>query len=621
MAKTATRTEVLLGNGAIARGLIEAGCDVLCSYPGTPSSEIVPEAVRFKKEENHPIYIEWSTNEKVAFDNAFAACLTGKRAAVCMKQVGLNVAADSLMSAAYQGVVGGLVVISCDDPGPHSSQTEQDTRLFAYFAKVPVFDPSTPEMARDMIIRAFEYSEEYRTPFIVRPGIRVCHARQAIRLRKPKVLNRKAKFKKDPERWAATPRYRYVLHKELNEKLAKMAVASAEPGEYNHHDAAGRSYPLGIIAGGVPLGNALDILGEFGVHNVPVCSIGAAFPFPLSLVEDFRKRCTKILVLEETDAVIEFFMQNRENVMGRISGHVPSAGELVPEIIYNIMRTALMEAKVKKLPELEMGKIEAAVADMSLPTRKPRLCAGCPHRASFYAIRKAFPKGIYTSDIGCYTLGTNLKAVDTVLDMGSGITMASGFYQAHKQDGQEQPVIATMGDSTFYHSGLPSLLNGVYNDARFILVLLDNDITAMTGMQPTPGLGIRADGSEGKKIPLERAVEGCGVDWIRVIDSYDVTGLIELLKEAYEYAKMPDGGIAVIISRHPCIIKYPPKREHRIEIDEELCNGCGICANVFECPALVQAGKKEKVTIDRRICVDCGVCVVACKEGAMREVQ
>jgi len=374
MTTTANKVEILLGNGAIARGLIEAGCDVLYSYPGTPSSEIVPEAVRFKKAENLPIYIEWSTNEKVAFDNAFAACLTGKRAAVCMKQVGLNVAADSLMSAAYQGVVGGLVVISCDDPGPHSSQTEQDTRLFAHFAKVPVFDPSTPEMARDMVIRAFEISEEFRTPFIIRPTTRVCHARQAIELREPGYLDRKANFIKDVQRWAATPRFRYVLHKELNEKLARMAVASAEPGEYNHHNATKENYPLGIIAGGVPLANALDIMGEFGIESVPICSVGAAFPFPLSLVEDFRKRCKDILVLEETDTVIELFMQNRENVRGRISGHVPSEGELVPEIIYNIMQEALSATGVAKLPELEGENDAQADSLPGLPAPRVVFC-------------------------------------------------------------------------------------------------------------------------------------------------------------------------------------------------------------------------------------------------------
>jgi len=247
------------------------------------------------------------------------------------------------------------------------------------------------------------------------------------------------------------------------------------------------------------------------------------------------------------------------------------------------------------------------------------LCAGCPERAAFFAIKKALPKAIYASDIGCYTLGLNLKAVDTVLDMGAGITLASGFYQAYHQDKKNIAIVATMGDSTFYHSGTVSLLNAVYNNARFILVILDNEITAMTGMQPTPGIGITADGSKGRKIPIRELIKGCGVKWIKTIDPYDIKNLVKLLKEAKKYTQRKDGGIAAIIARHPCIIRYPEVCEDnpvKVEITDD-CNGCNYCIDFFECPALYINEEKNLVEIDRMFCVDCGVCIDVCPKGAI----
>jgi indolepyruvate ferredoxin oxidoreductase alpha subunit len=255
--------------------------------------------------------------------------------------------------------------------------------------------------------------------------------------------------------------------------------------------------------------------------------------------------------------------------------------------------------------------------------RRPTLCAGCPERAAFFAIRRALPKAIYPSDIGCYTLGLNLQAVDTVIDMGAGITLASGFYQAYHQDQNDIPIVATMGDSTFFHSGTSSLLNAVYNNARFILVVLDNEITAMTGMQPTPGIGVTAEGTEGRKIPLEALIEGCGVKWIQTIDPYDVDGMIRLLKEARHYTEKEDGGIAVIVARHPCLIRYQDEAlTERIEVMiTEECNGCRYCVDYFECPALVMNEAENKVEVDRTLCVDCGVCVMVCPRGAIVPVE
>ncbi len=611
---------ILLGNVAIARGIIESGCHVVTSYPGTPSSEIIPAVVMFKKELGLNTYIEWSTNEKVAFDNALAASLTGKRAAVAMKQVGLNVASDSLMSSAYTGVVGGLVIISCDDPGPHSSQTEQDSRFHAMFAKIPVFDPSTPQEAKEMVKAAFELSEEFQLPVLLRPTIRVSHGKQSVRLVAPEILDRAANFVKDPARWAATPRFRLILHTKLNETLSKIQERFEQDTKWNFEIESSRGTSLGIITCSASFVAILDLLEEFDLkEGISILKVGTPYPLPQKKLAEYIKRYNKVLVIEEPDSVIEAQIIDKSKVLGRLSGHIPLQGELSPEVLYEILSKILGELGIAKLKVLSDSKLEKLVENLDLPIRRPTLCAGCPERAAFFAIRKAFPKGIYPSDIGCYTLGLNLGAVDTVLDMGAGITFASGFYQAYHLDNNDIPIIATMGDSTFYHSGTASLLNAVYNNARFILVILDNEITAMTGMQPTPGIGITADGSEGKSIPLEELVRGCGINWMRTIDPYDVKNLISLLKQAREYTQKEDGGIAVVIARHPCLIRYSDvcqEKPVKVEITEE-CNGCMYCIDFFECPALQPDKEADLVRIDRTLCTDCGVCVQACPRGAI----
>ena len=615
-----THEEIFLGNGAIALGLVEAGVQVITSYPGTPSSEILPEVVRLLKSEKLNTYAEWSTNEKVALDNAFAAAVSGKRAACCMKQVGLNVAADSLMSAAYIGTNGGLVIISCDDPGPHSSQTEQDTRLMARFAKVPVLDPSNPEEARQMAGLALNLSEEFKVPVILRPAIRVCHARQALVRGEIPRNGRKASFEKDPGRWAATPRFRFILHGELNRKLKEISLRFDTLAPYNSHNLVeGRRYPLGILAAGVSYAVVKDILSEENREDIPVLKLCAPYPFPERLAGEFMAACDKVLVVEETDTVIEYFLRNREKVLGRLSDHVPSEGELVPEAVYAVIDRTLRSLDLPGLKTSDDGVAAQLVKGLNLPIRKPTLCPGCPHRASFFAIRKARPKAIFTSDIGCYTLGLNLGGVDTCLDMGAGITMASGFYHSFAQDGIDQPIVATIGDSTFYHSGAAGLLNAVYNGARFILVILDNQTTAMTGMQPTPGLGIRADGSKGKKIPLEKVVAGCGVDFIEVIDPYDLKGMGGLIKKASEYVNAPDGGIAVIIARHPCVIAYRQEaipNKVKVTVTDD-CTDCNFCLDRFECPALYKDETIGHTAVNQALCAQCGVCIQICPKGAI----
>ncbi len=615
--------EVLMGNGAIARGLIEGGCDGVFGYPGTPSSEIIPEVVRFKKTFDLPTYTEWSVNEKVAFEAALAFAWSGKRAAVVMKQVGLNVASDPLMSAAYTGTAGGFVIISCDDPGPHSSQTEQDSRVHAMFAKIPVLDPSSPDEARRMTRHAFELSEKYRVPVMVRASIRICHARQWIPFEPAEPTERKAAFKKNPKRWAATPKFRLALHHELNDKLAEIGRSESADPVWNIREGA-QTGPLGIVAGGPSLAHLRDILKERAL-DIPLLAVGMSHPVDHAALDAFAGSYYRVLVLEEPEDAVESQFTDRGSLLGRRSGHVPSAGELTPEKVEAILDRALVDSGLLKAAPADdavaLSELQEAIDSLSLTPRRPTLCAGCPHRASFYAIRKAIPRAIYTSDIGCYTLGINLRAVDTCVDMGAAVSMAAGFSQAYRQDSEKKTVVATIGDSTFFHSGLSGLLSAVYTDARFILVILDNAVTAMTGMQPTPGTGVLADGTPGNAISLEDTVRGTTVEFLEIVDPYDFSRMKEILKKAEEYIHSPDGGVAVIISRAPCLINEKKTRAQwagqRIDVDQAKCEGCGLCVKAFECPALIQDEPKGPVRIDHSLCVDCASCVVACKEEAI----
>lgn len=545
---------VVLGNEAIARGVVESGCHFFAAYPGTPSSEILPAIVRFKKENNLDIYIEWSTNEKVAFENALVASYTGKRAAVAMKQVGLNVATDPLMSAAYIGTMGGFVIISCDDPGPYSSQTEQDTRFLAMFAKVPVFDPASPKEAQEMIPIAFELSEKYQIPVILRPVLRVSHAQQKILFHPIRRIERKAHFVHQPQRWSATPRFRFILHKQLNQKLRNIAEELNGMTHLNFIENDREKATFGIIASGIGYAIARDVLLELGLEKeIPILKIGTPFPLPSERVEAFIEKCEEVLILEETEPVIELQIRDKSKVHGRLDGFIPNEGEMLPEVITQVIVEFCRKLSIPVEETPLSTPLEKLVADLGIPIRRPTLCSGCPHRASFYAIKKAFPDGIFPSDIGCYTLGMNLEAVDTCHDMGAAITFASGLYHAYQQDGKEVPIIATIGDSTFYHSGAPGLLNAVYNGSKFILVILDNSIVAMTGMQPTPESGITADGHPGRALSIEELVKGCGVEYLRVVNPYDLQGMIRELRKAYRYTKSPEGRVAVLIARYPCI--------------------------------------------------------------------
>ncbi|MFZ2447887.1 MAG: thiamine pyrophosphate-dependent enzyme [Syntrophobacteraceae bacterium] len=608
--------KILLGNEAIALGLAESGCTVAASYPGTPASEILGALARIRTENGLKLHLEWSINEKVAYEVALANSYTGARSAAVMKQVGLNVAADPLMSSAYTGVKGGFILISADDPGPHSSQTEQDSRFYAVMAKVPVLDPVSPADAREMAAAAYMLSERYEIPVMLRPTTRVCHARQDI---ETGPVARKAAFplfEKNPPRWAATPKFRLILHRELNDKIRKIS----EDGEFLPRllnaarlpspDAPG---PVCIVGSGAVVTYLQEVLTDLGLwDSVPVYRVMMPYPLSKNFTEDLFARYGRILVIEETDPVIELQFQDRVKVVGRLSGDVPSAGELLPETVEGIVRSFL-------------GLPPAAPIDApASPGRRPTLCAGCPHRAAFFAVKKVFSKGIYPGDIGCYTLGLNLGVVDTVLCMGASISQAAGFYHSFSAGRKDYPAIcATIGDSTFFHSGIPALINAVVQGARFVLVIMDNSTTAMTGRQPTPALGKNLDGRPVPTLSIPEIVRACGVKFLEEADPYDVKNFTKILRSAGKHAKAGDGGIAVVISKRPCLMDrtYPiTDSRPRITVTDK-CKGCDFCVKQFECPAIRPQGEKLPVRIDESACTGCGVCVAVCPHGALEAAE
>jgi indolepyruvate ferredoxin oxidoreductase alpha subunit len=593
----------MMGNEAIAHGLLENGCSVATSYPGTPASEILSSVAALRKKHALAMHCQWAVNEKVAFEIAYAAAISGLRAAVSMKQVGLNVASDPLMSAAYMGTAAGFVVVSADDPGPHSSQTEQDSRMMALMAKIPVLDPDSPRQAKELVTRAFALSEDFRIPVMLRPTTRICHSRQDIEPGSIPRTTVQPNFQKDPTRWAATPKFRFQLHWELENKLAEIAETKlTEPILHNPHAAGGRC----VVASGVVAAHTAEILKSLNLWDrLPFYQVLQPFPLHTRFISDLLQTSEQILVIEETTGIIESQLADRKRVSGKLNRTVPRVGELLPERIETLLASfAGLDTKPRQLP--------AAAG------RRPTLCAGCPHRASFFAIKKAARKGIFTSDIGCYTLGLNLKAVDTVLCMGASISQAAGFYQAYRNEQKPPNIVATIGDSTFFHAGIPALIDAVNQNVRFVLVILDNHTTAMTGSQPTPAAGKGAGGEDLVGVSIEELVKGCGVRHCQICDPYQLPQLTTAVKDALAYCR--DHGPAVVIARHPCVIDLARLGEltRRVEVEiDESCDGCGFCLQHFECPALVMEPSSEKVTVDPLVCTGCGVCLKVCPNHAI----
>lgn len=586
--------QFLLGNEAIARGLLESGVDVATGYPGTPSSEIL--AALAPQAEKGKFHIEWSVNEKVAMEVAIGAAWAGVRTVVTMKHVGLNVAADPFMTLSHTGVVGGMIIISADDPFCHSSQNEQDSRMYAKFAKIPCLDPGSPQEAKDMIAYAYELSEKYQIPVMFRPTTRISHGKADITMGVLPDKTREAKFIKDMERFVVLPKHTRTLLKKLNAKqepLQKELMGSPW-NKLSIKDGA----KLGIVASGVSGIYVEEVLSSIDAP-VSYLKIGA-YPVDPLLIQRLADSVDQILVLEEMMPLVEEQVRMyADSVLGKLTGEVPHEGEFDVLLVSNIIKKALGQAP---------ATVREPQTGIELPTRPPAMCPGCPHRATFYIMKSVFKdESIFASDIGCYTLGTQLGAVDTCICMGASITIASGLSFA----GVKNKIACTIGDSTFLHTGIPGLINAVYNKANITVVILDNRTTAMTGHQPHPALGTTITGDPSTEISLESIVKACGVAHMQIVNPFDMETTKAAFKTAYE-----TDGVKVIIARQPCIItaKRDGIRRKQYEVLEDQCEGCKRCVK-FGCPAMEFSEGKAK-TNDQ--CAGCGVCADICQFGAIK---
>lgn len=595
--------KLLMGNEAIALGALAAGVQVATAYPGTPSTEIFSTLAAMAREKG--IYAEWSVNEKVALEVAVGSSYAGARAIVSMKQVGLNVASDPLMSLAYIGIKGGLVLVVADDPGPHSSQTEQDTRKFAQFAKIPVLDPATPEEAMKMTKYAFELSERLLLPVILRPTTRTCHACQDVDINvEVEKAPTASGFLKDP-RWVILPSLAARKHPWLNRQQEEARTIFGG-SEFNRLIINEKS-DVGIIACGVSYNYVAEALKMAGLE-ASILKIGTPYPLPSGPILRLFEYAKKILVIEEQEPVVEdqviaLAWKNNSpvDITGKHDLLVPREGEL------NVDK---VKAIILKYFGIE-NQFEDQCPPPELPLRTPVLCAGCPHRASFYIFKEAV-KGtdaVLTGDIGCYTLGAMapLKAVDTCLCMGASITIATGLNRVEPQRKQ----VAFLGDSTFFHTGIPGLINAVYNRSDITVVILDNSTTAMTGHQPHPGLNRTAMSEVDTHLDIARLVEACGVKFVRQADPYD----IESAGEAARAALSHPGPSAVIMKRE-CVALV--KKGPGFRVNREKCLGCGACVENLGCPAI---GMMDGLPQISGSCFGCGVCSQICPAGAMEEVS
>lgn len=570
----------MLGNKAVARGFYEAGCKVVSSYPGTPSTEITEEAAKYEE-----IYCEWAPNEKVALEVAHGASLGGVRSACAMKHVGLNVAADPLFTISYQGLNAGLVICVADDPGMHSSQNEQDSRHYARAAKVPMLEPADSEEARQFVLRAFELSEQFSTPVLLRMCTRVSHSQSVVepgKRREPAQVP----YVKDPKKVMMTAASREA-HVRV-ELRTKELTAYAENCDLNRVEMGDTS--LGIITSATSYQYAKEVFGD----RASVLKLGMTYPLPEKLLLDFAAKVDKVIVLEELDPIIE----NHCKALG-----IPVAGkELFPicgEFSQNLVRGCMGQ----EVPDTM--HIEDAI-----PGRPPVMCAGCPHRGIFYILHKN--NCMVYGDIGCYTLGAvaPLNAMDLNVCMGASCSGLHGFNKAMGAEGEKHSV-GVIGDSTFIHSGITGITGIAYNGSNSTVFILDNSITGMTGHQQNPTTGKNLYGEPAGKVDLEALCRALGYERVRVVDPYDLAEVETVLKEELE-ADAP----SIIISRRPCVMIKGMVHNPPLKVEENKCVGCKACMKIG-CPAI--SVKDKKAVIDPTLCIGCEVCTQMCKFGALKK--
>jgi len=602
---------LLLGNEAIARGAIEAGVAVASTYPGTPSSEISLQFFQVSQESD--LYFEYSTNEKVAMEVAAAAANCGVRSMCVMKHVGVNVAADALMTLAYVGVKGGMIVLTADDPYMFSSQNEQDNRYYAKLSGLPLVEPSSVEEAKELVAYAFEISEKLQEPVLFRTTTRINHSSAIVTLGNIEPPQTKGDFVKDPFNLVTVPAVSRKLHVKLLENIEK-AKGFSDASQYNFIAGNGK---WGIVCNGVSYNYASDAIKELNIADkVRLLRVGFSYPMPEKIIKAFLKACEKVLVIEEGEPYMEEQIKAFAQEEGLILPIRGKAKDLFSRL-YEFDPAQVREniAKFFEIPYTPVAKPD--ISDVpELPQRPPTLCAGCSHRATYYAVKKA-AEGlgtIYPTDIGCYTLGVlpPLSTADFLLCMGSSVGTGCGFSTA-----TDKKVISFIGDSTFFHSGIPGLVNAVFNNHNFTLVILDNSITAMTGHQPNPGVNMQDFKLTGYgRVSIEKIVRAIGVPHVAVIKPYRVNKSIETLKEAIDFE-----GVSVIISKEACTLYAQSLKKARGKpfYISEKCKNHRDCVNELACPAFYTAG--EKVYINADLCTGCAVCAQICPEKAIVPVK
>jgi len=599
---------LLLGNESIARGALEAGVSFATCYPGTPSSEIPENFFRISQESD--LYFEYSTNEKVALEVGAGAAISGLRTMVTMKHVGLNVAADPLMTLAYTGIKGGMVIINADDPFLFSSQNEQDNRYYARLSGLPMLEPTNVQEMKDMTIAAFDLSEELGLPVIIRTTTRLNHIRGDVVLGKLKPVKTKDTFQKKPFHWVCVPAVSRNLHKLLLERYDKSAEKS-DNLPYNQIIGDGK---WGIVANGVSFNYVRDAVSDLGISDkVSVLKLGFSWPMPEDLCVNFMKQVEKVLVVEELEPVNE----NDLKAIAQENG-----------ITISIKGKGI--AGLSRLFEYDPGMVREAVAgyfgvdykspemvDTSdtpeLPGRPPNLCAGCPHRATYYCVKQVYgPDAVYPTDIGCYTLGLlpPISMADFVICMGSSVSSGCGFSKA-----TDQKVVSFIGDSTFFHSGITGLVNAVHNNHKFTLVILDNGTTAMTGHQIHPGVDTESMGIDDlTRISIEDLVRGLGVKDVHIVKPFKLKKTMEAVKASMEY-----DGMSVIISKELCPLFAKAtgqfKKTKPFYVNHNKCKNHRDCINLLACPAMYLDG--EQVEVDKNLCIGCSVCAQVCPENAI----
>ncbi len=600
-----SRKLLLSGNEAIVRGALEGGVQVATAYPGTPSTEIIDTFHKIHKKIG--VYPEYSINEKVALEVAAGAAISGKRAICSMKHVGLNVASDTFITLAYTGVRGGMVIVTADDPSCWSSQNEQDNRYYARIANVPMFEPSNSQEAKEMALSAFRLSEKLELPILLRTTTRISHTLSPVSLNPFKKTSAAGKFIKDTERFVMVPRHALLMHDKLLEKMDK-ALEISESSSFNKVIRSKES-DVGIVTSSASFNYAVEAAERLYL-KASILKLGMTFPLPSKKIQDFIEGFDEIFIIEELEPILEHDVRSissdlecKVNIYGKLSGHFPRSKEYSTRIVSDGLAQGL------ELPLHSKKDRPESFHTIATPNRPPVLCPGCPHRASFYVLKTTLgKKTIYCTDIGCYALGIQppLQVGDLLICMGASLGTASGINRA-----LEEPVIAIVGDSTFFHASIPALINAAYNNHRIIVFVLDNLTTAMTGFQPHPG--VESEGS--KKIMIEDVSRGCGVKYVKVVDPMNIKESREIIKEALAFE-----GPSVIVLRHICSIyerregiKHAPSM-----ISEEKCDNCRACISLLGCPAIHIAD--EKVKINHLLCMGCGLCVHICPKKAIESI-